>query len=72
MTCSTPARFLRAVSPENGAGVLHELSSNLQSFDAFGAAEEVLFELFPLRSAEFAQKVLLYREFTDRFCVVHG
>ena len=72
MTCSTPARFLRAVSPEDGAGVLHELGSNLQGFDAFRAAEEVLLELFPLRSAEFAQKILLYHEFTDRLCVVHG
>jgi hypothetical protein len=72
MTCSPPARLSRAVSTENVAGVLHELGSNLQGFDAFGAAEEVLFELFPLRSAEFAQKALLYGEYTDRLCVVHG
>ena len=60
------------VSPEDDAGVLHEPGSDLQSFDAFGAAEEVLFELFQLQSAEFAQKILLYGESTNRLCVVRG
>ena len=69
---SPPARLSCAVLIKNRARVLHEPDSHLQGFDAFGAPEEVLFELFSRQPPQFAQKVSFDREFTDRFCVVHG